>query len=146
MDYLGIIWLCLLVVLLLAEAITLGLTTIWFAGGALVALIANLLGLHEAIQIVVFFVVSIVLLALTRPIAIRYLNKDRVKTNAEGLVGRTAFVVEEIDNLKATGCVSIDGQEWTARCEDETTFIEKNKVVVIKGIQGVKLIVSKKDE
>lgn len=146
MDYFGIIWLVLLVVLLVAEAVTLGLTTIWFAGGAFVALIANLIGLHTAIQIALFFIVSILLLALTRPVAIRYLNKDRIKTNAESLVGRTAFVVEEIDNLKATGCVSIDGQEWTARCEDETAFIEKDKVVVIKGIQGVKLIVSKKED
>lgn len=144
MDYLGIIWLVLLIVLVVVEIATMGLTTIWFAGGALVALLANLLGLHEAIQVVLFFVVSVLLLAVTRPIAIRHLNQGRVKTNAESLIGRTGFVLEEIDNMRAMGCVSIDGQEWTARSEDDS-LIPKNKVVMIKAIQGVKLIVAVKD-
>ncbi len=145
MDYFGIVWLVLLIVLVMIEIATLGLTTIWFAGGALVALLANLVGLHEAVQVVIFFVVSFVLLALTRPVAIRHLNKDRIKTNAESLIGRTGFVMEEIDNLKAMGLVSIDGQEWTARCESDNEVIPKDKVVVIKDIQGVKLIVTMKE-
>lgn len=144
MDYFGIIWLVLLVLLLVIEVATMGLTTIWFAGGALVALLANLIGLHEVIQVVLFLLVSGLLLALTRPVAIRYLNKDRIRTNAESLIGRTAVVIEEIDNLKAMGCVTIDGQEWTARCESDDHVISKDQVVVIRAIQGVKLIVAAK--
>ncbi|MGN0170945.1 MAG: NfeD family protein [Lachnospiraceae bacterium] len=145
MDYFLILWLVLLIVFVIAEIVTLGLTTIWFAGGALAALLANLAGLHEIVQVALFFVVSILLLALTRPVAIRYLNKDRIKTNAESLIGKTAFVVEQIDNLKAMGCVTVDGQEWTARCESDDTVIEKDALVVIKAIQGVKLIVALKE-
>ena len=146
MDYFLILWLVLLIVFVIAEIATLGLTTIWFAGGALVALLANLIGLHEITQVILFFVVSVLLLALTRPVAIRYLNKDRIKTNAESLIGKTAVVIEEIDNLKAMGCVTVGGQEWTARCESDDCVIEKDSRVVIKAIQGVKLMVALKEE
>ena len=145
MNYVAI-WLVVLVILLIIEMVTMGLTTIWFAGGALVALLANLIGLHEITQVILFFVVSVLLLALTRPVAIRYLNKDRIKTNAESLIGKTAVVIEEIDNLKAMGCVTVGGQEWTARCESDDCVIEKDSRVVIKAIQGVKLMVALKEE
>lgn len=144
MDYYGLGWLALLVVLGVIELITLGLTTVWFCGGALVAIIANLLGAPFFLQVILFFVVSIILLVITRPIAIRYLNQGRIKTNADSLIGTSAIVTEEIDNLKAMGAVAVNGQEWTARCEDENGIIEKDTVVTIKAIQGVKLIVAKK--
>lgn len=146
MDYFRIIWLVLLVSFMVIEIATLGLTTIWFAGGALVALLANVIGLNSVIQVVLFVVVSVLLLALTRPVAVRHLNENRTKTNAESLIGRTGFVLEEIDNLKATGCVSIDGQEWTARCASDDKVIAKDQVVTIQAIQGVKLIVAKKEK
>ena len=146
MDYFRIAWVVILVVFMLIELATLGLTTIWFAGGALVALLANLMGLNSIIQIVLFLIVSVLLLALTRPVAIRHLNENRTRTNAESLIGRTGVVLEEIDNLKATGCVSIDGQEWTARCSSDDDVITKNQVVTIEEIRGVKLIVSKKEK
>ncbi|MBE5901153.1 MAG: NfeD family protein [Lachnospiraceae bacterium] len=145
MDYFRIGWLVALVVLVLIELATLGLTTIWFAGGAFVALLANLLGLSPIVQIVLFIIVSVLLLALTRPVAIRHLNENRTRTNAESLIGRTGFVLEEIDNLKATGCVSVDGQEWTARCSSDDAVITKDQVVTIEAIQGVKLIVACKE-
>lgn len=143
MDYYGIGWLIALIVLLVIELITLGLTTIWFAGGALVALIAALCGAPFWLQFTLFLIVSVVLLFVTRPIAVKYWNKDRIKTNADGLVGQTALVIEEIDNIKAKGAVSVNGLEWTARTADNSV-IEKDKVVVIKEIQGVKLIVENK--
>ncbi len=143
MDYYGIGWLAALIILLIVEVITLGLTTIWFAGGALIALVAALCGAPFWLQITLFIIVSVVLLVVTRPIAMRYWNKDRIKTNADSLVGQTALVIEEIDNLKAKGAVSVNGLEWTARTADNTV-IEKDKVVVIKEIQGVKLIVESK--
>lgn len=144
MDYYGILWLAALIVLLIVELLTMGLTTIWFAGGALIALIAALCGAPLWLQIVLFIVVSIVLLLVTRPIAMKYWNKDRIKTNAESLIGQTALVTEEIDNLKANGVVTVNGNEWTARSADNR-LIPKDAVVIIKEIQGVKLLVEEKN-
>lgn len=143
MDYYGILWLVALIVLLIVEFLTMGLTTIWFAGGALIALITALCGAPLWLQIVLFIVVSIVLLLVTRPIAMKYWNKDRIKTNAESLIGQTALVTEEIDNLKAKGVVTVNGNEWTARSADNR-LISKDAVVIIKEIQGVKLLVEEK--
>ena len=138
----GIFWLIIIVVMAVIEIITLGLTTIWFAGGALVAFIANIVGADLVIQIILFVVVSVLLLALTRPL--EYLNKGRIRTNAESLLGRIAVVIQEIDNVNAQGQVSIDGQEWTARAT-EGEKIPKDALVEIMEISGVKLMVRKKD-
>lgn len=140
----GIFWLIVVVVMAVIEIITLGLTTIWFAGGALVAFIANIVGADLVIQIILFVVVSVLLLALTRPLAVEYLNKGRIRTNAESLLGRIAVVIQEIDNVNAQGQVSIDGQEWTARAT-EGEKIPKDALVEIMEISGVKLMVRKKD-
>ena len=139
----GIFWLIELVVMTVIEIITLGLTTVWFAGGALAAFIASLLGANIVVQVILFVVVSVLLLALTRPLAVEYLNKDRIRTNAESLIGKTAVVKQEIDNLNAQGQVSVDGQEWTARSVEEQV-IPKNVQVEIVEINGVKLMVRQK--
>lgn len=139
----GIFWLIVIIVMALIEIITLGLTTIWFAGGALVAFFANLAGANLVIQIILFVVVSVLLLALTRPLAVEYLNKGRTRTNVDSLLGKTAIVIQEIDNLKGQGQVSVDGQEWTARAVQEEK-IQKDTLVEIMEISGVKLIVRKK--
>ncbi len=141
-----IYWLILFVILLLIEIFTMGLTTIWFAAGALVAFLAGILGFGMAVQIVVFIVVSIVLLILTRPIAVKYFNKECQKTNAESLIGQQALVLEDIDTLKAQGRVEVRGQEWSAKTDEPDGRIPKNTVVTIEGIQGVKLIVKEKEE
>ena len=132
-----IFWLVLLVVLVVIEIATLGLTTIWFAGGALVALIAAAFGAPLYFQVALFF---------TRPLAVRYFNNDRVKTNAESLIGKKAVVEEEIDNLKPTGLVNVKGREWTARSTNDDVVIPKGKVVFICAISGVKLIVEERKE
>ena len=85
-------WLIIMAVLILFEIITLGLSTIWFAFGALAAFVASLLGANIVIQLIVFFAVSLITLFFTRPVALRYFNKDRIKTNAESLVGQKALV------------------------------------------------------
>lgn len=141
----GIIWLAILVVMVIIEIITLGLTTIWFAGGALVAFVASLLGAGLPVQIVLFVVVSFLLLLGTRPFAMKYFNKDRVKTNAESLIGTCGIVLEEIDNLHASGTVQVNGQEWSARSVDDSP-ISKGKEVQIEEISGVKLIVKEKEK
>ena len=141
MEEIMIFWMVLLILCIGIEVLTLGLTTIWFAGGALVAIFANLLYAPIFVQIVLFFLVSLVLLFFTRPIAVKYFNRDRVKTNVESMVGRQAIVTEEIDNMKATGQVTVSGQEWTARSWDEGVKIPEGEIVAVKSISGVKLIV-----
>ena len=134
-------WLIIMLILIVIEVVTLGLTTIWFAGGCLFAFITAVAGGSLVAQIMVFFVVSLILLFATRPIAARYINKGRTRTNAEGLIGQRAVVKVPIDNLKAEGEAEVNGQIWTARAEDESQRIPAGTVVEICRISGVKLIV-----
>ena len=138
------IWLIVLVLLVAIEILTLGLTTIWFAGGALVAAIVAALGGATWLQIVVFLVVSCVLLFFTRPIAVKYFNKDRVKTNVESLIGKQAIAISEINNLQGIGQVTVGGQEWSARCVQDDVTLPVGSVVIVRSVSGVKLIVEEK--
>lgn len=141
MNMQAVIWLVLLVLLLAVEALTLGLTTIWFAGGSLAAFGLALAGADIFIQLVCFCAVSVILLLVTRPAAVRWLNRDRVKTNAESLIGTVGVVTEEIDNLHSAGQVQVRGQEWTARSSEDAARIPAGRRVIIQKISGVKLIV-----
>lgn len=143
---LTIAWLILLIALVVIEIATMGLTTIWFAGGALFATIAAALGAPLFLQITLFFVVSVLFLIFTRPIAVKYFNKERVKTNAEGLVSKQAIVISEIDNLQSIGQVTISGQEWSARSGKDDVPIPVGAVVTVLAIHGVKLIVEERKE
>ena len=138
------IWLVVFVACIAIEIITMGLTTIWFAGGALVAAIGAALGAPIWLQAVFFGAVSLVLLYFTRPVAVKYFNKDRVKTNAESLVGKQAVVISEIDNLQGIGQVSVNGQEWSARTVEEGITLTEGSVVIVRAISGVKLMVEEK--
>ena len=106
-----VFWLIVLVVLIATEIATMGLTTIWFAAGALVAAIISLLGGNVWWQVGIGLVVSLLLLFFTRPIAVKYFNRERVRTNVESLVGRQAIVISEVNNLQGTGQVNISGQD-----------------------------------
>ena len=139
-----IFWLVLLIVLVLIEIATLGLTTVWFAGGSLIALIAAAFGAPLYLQAALFIAVSAVLLFFTRPLAMKYFNGSRVRTNVESLIGKKAVVKEEIDNLKASGLVNVKGQDWTARSARDDVIIPKGSVVCICAISGVKLIVEER--
>lgn len=139
-------WLIIFVVLLIVEICTMGLTTIWFAGGALAAFVLGVIGFGTAVQVIAFIVISAVLLIVTRPIALKYFNKERQKTNAESLIGQQALVLEDIDTLHAQGLVEINGQEWSAKTDDPDGIIKKHMVVTVEGIQGVKLIVKVKED
>lgn len=137
-------WLIVLVVLVVIELLTMGLTTVWFAGGALVATIAAVFQTPLAVQVILFLAVSAVLLIFTRPLAVKYFNKDRVRTNAESLVGRQAIVISEIDNLQGIGQVNVGGMEWSARTRIDGIRLPVGTVTTILGINGVKLIVEEK--
>ena len=136
----AVMWLILLGVLLVVEIITLGLTTIWFAGGALAAFLAALAGGPIWLQILLFIAVSVLLLVFTRPIAVKYMNKNVSKTNVDSLPGEKAVVIKTIDNLRGTGQAVVNGLEWSAKSKDET-IIDEGKVVKIVAVEGVKLVV-----
>lgn len=137
------VWLAAFVVFLVVELISLGLTSIWFAGGAIVAAIAAVFGLPIWVQIVLFIIVTVLLFVFTRPVAQKHLNTKTEKTNAEGLIGEKARVIQTIDNNQSTGQVKINGLEWSARSTDETITISEGTMVIIREIHGVKLIVEK---
>ena len=136
------IWLIVFVACVAIEIVTMGLTTIWFAGGSLMA--AGVSAIGAPLWLILFFGVSLLLLYLTRPIAVKYFNKDRVKTNAESLVGQQAIVISEIDNLQGIGQVTVNGQEWTARNARGNERLSVGSVVYIRAISGVKLMVEEK--
>lgn len=138
-------WLAIFVALLIIEIVTLGLTTIWFALGALVAFVFAIIGFGFYVQVAVFLIASVLLFAMTRPIAVKYFNQERAKTNAEALIGQYAIVTEAIDTMQAAGRVEIQGMEWSAKTDEPDGKIAKDKVVVVDGIQGVKLIVREKE-
>lgn len=142
MNEMIMLWLVVLIIAIVAELISLGLTTIWFAGGALVATVVAAAGGPIWLQVVLFLLVSIILLAFTRPVAVKYFNKERVRTNVESLVGRQAIVISEIDNLQGIGQVTVGGQEWSARSADEGRILAPGTIVRIMAINGVKLIVA----
>lgn len=139
------IWLIVFVVLLVAEIVTVSLTSIWFAAGALAAFVASLLCDIIWVQVLVFALVSFVLLIFTKPVANRFFNKNREKTNVDALAGKQGIVTETINNLALSGEVNLAGQMWMARTEDDSVCIEEGEKVVVKCVQGVKLIVERED-
>lgn len=141
-----IFWLALMVILIIAEIVTVGLTTIWFAGGALLAALVSCAGGGWILQIIVFMAVSICLLIFTRPFAMKYINATRVKTNYEGIIGKTVRITRTVNNFEGTGCAVVDGQEWTVRAVDDTKIIEEGKLAKVIQISGVKLMVEEYKE
>lgn len=141
MDNMLIFWLILLIVAIAIEALTLGLTSIWFAGGALVAILVALLNLPVVVQAAVFVIVSVLLLVFTRPVAVKYFNRNRIRTNVESMVGKQAIVISEIDNLQGIGQVTVNGQEWSARSVDDGVGFQVGEVVRVVAVNGVKLVV-----
>ncbi len=138
------VWLIILLAMLIMEVATMGLATIWFAGGALVATILAALGVMLPVQIIVFLLVSIILLFFTRPIALKYFNKERTKTNVDSLTGKHAIVVEEVDNLKNKGKATLNGMEWSVKAVEDGMVIPEGAVVTIAAVSGVKLIVEER--
>ena len=143
-DNMSIVWVVIMVVFLVFEAATAGLTCIWFAIGALAALIAALFGAPIWLQLVCFFVVSVVTLYFTRPLVLKYVNSRSQPTNADMVIGKEALVTEAIDNVESAGAVAVGGKVWTARSENGEP-IEVGSIVTVLRIEGVKLIVSAKN-
>lgn len=143
MDNLGLAWIIVAIASIIIEGVTLGIATIWFAFGAIAAWISFKLGVSLFTQIVIFLVVSIILLVFTRPIVTKYLKIGKTKTNAESLIGQKAKVLTKISNINNEGTVQINGMVWSARSLYDSEEIQKESIVYVRDIKGVKLIVSK---
>lgn len=139
-------WLITMILFIGFELATMGLTTMWFALGSLAALAVAVVGGPVWLQVIVFFAVSLLALFCFRNLAKDYFNQNRVKTNADSLIGRKGIVTEDISNIYAAGQVTVAGQEWTARTVDDSVTLEKGEMVIIRSISGVKLIVERCSE
>ena len=136
-----IIWLVLMVVFLMVESQSVTMVSLWFAAGALGALIAELCGAELWLQIVIFFAVSIVLLASLRPIARKYFTPKIIKTNVDSVIGQTGLVTADIDNVTAQGQVKLGAMEWSARSTSGEN-IKAGSLVKVDKIEGVKAFVT----
>ena len=139
----AIIWLIAAIVLAVIELSTMGLVTIWFAIGAVFAMIGALLGAGLIVQLVLFIVVSLIILVAARPLAEKYVNQNVKKTNIDAAIGRKLIAKTDIDNLKGIGKVDMEGSTWLAASSNgEVTIPAGSEVVVVK-VVGAKLIVDK---
>ena len=140
-----VFWAAAIIAFVIIELATVGLASIWFALGALCALISALLGAQLWLQILWFFIISIATLILTRPLVKKYINSKTSATNADRVLGGRAVVKERIDALASTGAVLADGKMWSARTADGS-ILEPGTVVTVVKIEGVKLIVEKQED
>ena len=140
MNGLATMWLVLLILSLAAEGATAAVTSIWFAAGALVAMVAALLEAQLWLQIVLFMVVSVGLLLALRPLLKKYITPKKIRTNVDSVIGTQGVVLEQIDNIAGTGRVKLGGMEWTARSATGEP-IAPGEVIRVEKIEGVKVFV-----
>ena len=140
----AVFWLIALVICFIVEGMTYSLICIWFAGGAVGALIACLLGAGIPVQFAVFVIASALLLLFVRPTAIKLTAARKVRTNADRVIGQEGIVLREIDPVKGEGQIKVIGQIWSAKPEDGVSVIEQDRRVEVTGIAGVKVIVKPK--
>lgn len=136
-----IIWLVLMIAFLMVEAQSVTMVSLWFGAGALAALIAALCGAEFWLQAVIFFAVSIALLACLRPLVRKYFTPKITKTNVDSVIGLEGLVTAEINNVTAQGQVKLGAMEWTAR-STSGEIIPAGTLVKVDKIEGVKAFVT----
>lgn len=141
----AIIWVIVIIVFSGIEIATVGLTSIWFAGGALAALLGSALGISGFGQFIIFTAISLLLLGFTRPWALKYLKPRLVKTNYEEAIGQDVCITETVDNRKAAGTAVYKGQEWTARAFEEGKIYEAGTIATVREIRGVTMYVTESE-
>lgn len=137
----GLIWLIAVVAFLILEAITYQLISIWFVFGAVAGLISSFVTDNFYIEMGVFLAVSVLMLAVLRPLSLKLVRKQDFKSNAESLIGKTVLITQEVNNLHNSGQGKINGMYWTVRSEDDKQIPAGGLARVVR-IEGVKLIVS----
>jgi len=140
------IWLALVIIFLVIEILTVGLTSIWLAGGALAGLLLDIADCNLWIQIGAAIIVTVLLLIFTRPFAMKHINRDHEKTNYEGIIGKVVRITQTVDNINQTGRTLLNGQEWTVRSSRDEEILEPGTICKVVKISGVKLIVEKYEE
>lgn len=138
MELTWFVWVAAMVAFAILEVATVNMVSLWFIGGAAAALISQLLGGNIWVQIVVFLVVSVILLACLRPFARKFVTPKKTATNADMAIGRQAYVTEEVDNLRGTGALKLDGKEWSVRSVSGEILPAGTLVKIVK-MEGVKL-------
>ena len=137
----ALIWLIVLIVMIVTELVSLQMVSIWFAAGALLALVGTLLGAPFWVQLLLFVIGSLLLLVFTRPIVKKMMPKHHIPTNSELEIGKKATVIEDIDAETATGRVRLEGVDWSGVSENGKS-IASGTAVIVKRIDGTKLIVA----
>ena len=135
------LWLAATVLFGMIEALTLGLTTVWFVIGAVFAAIFSAFGAGFYIQMIVFIIISLILLLQVRPIAIKHFNPERIRTNVDSILGKSGIVIAKIDNSNQVGSVKVDQMEWSARSLVDSKIIDVGQKVNVRSVEGNKLIV-----
>ena len=140
------VWLVAVIVFLVVEISTVTLTSIWFAAGALTAMLVAMFNGNMYVQIIAFIIVAMGLLYATKPWSRKFIDTKKESTNADRAIGKHVRVIERISNLDQTGRVMYNGIDWTARTEDDNIVIEQGELVQVLRIAGVKLIVERVEE
>ena len=139
-QYSWVLWIAAIVIFGIVEAATVNMVSLWFMGGALAALVADLLGAGSWIQVALFLVVSAALLAALRPFVRKFISPRKIATNADMAIGREAYLTETVDNIRGTGALKLDGKEWSVRSASGAV-LEKEMLVRVVKMEGVKLYV-----
>ena len=141
MNWAAILWLVLAVAFLAAEAATVTVISLWFAAGALAAMVSALLGAGIWLQVSVFLLVSAAALTALRPLVRKFLTPKLTATNVDSVIGSIGIVTADIDNISASGQVKLNGMEWSARSSSGDS-IPKGTRIAVDRIEGVKVFVS----
>ena len=141
-----LVWLVAVIIFLGVELSTVTLTSIWFAAGALAAMLVAMFNGHIVVQIIAFLIVAFGLLYATKPWSKKFIDTKKENTNADRAIGQEVRVIERVSNLDQTGRVFVNGLDWTARTEDDNITIEQGELVRVLRIAGVKLIVERVEE
>lgn len=144
MESMGLVWLIGIIVFMVLEGISYQIVSVWFAAGAIGGLLAYVCGAPVWLQITIFIVLSLLMLAALRPLSVRLLGKHKIRTNADSLLGKSVLITQEVDNIKGTGQGKIGGMTWTVRSETGEN-IPSGEVAKVLKIEGVKLIVERKE-
>ena len=141
----AVIWILGIITFIILEAVTYQLVSIWFAIGALGGMIAAFSGVNFYVQMAVFIAVSFICILCLRPLSMKFFKPRNVETNAQSLVGKEVLITSDVDNIRGLGEGKVDGKVWTVRSIDNSHVL-KGETAVIEKIEGVKLIVKRKDD
>ena len=144
MEYL-VVWLIAVIVFFALEALTYQMICIWFAAGAIVAFLTSYANLGLNVQLTVFLVVSVISLIALRPLSIRFMKKDITKTNVDAFIGADVLITKKVNNITSEGEGKVKGLVWTVRSNSDSVTFEPGEIATVVEVEGVKLIVKKKE-